>query len=228
MHIRRSAFALRAALAALLVVSGMAGCSSWSKEKKGAVIGAAAGGAVGAVIGNQTGSTARGAIIGAVVGGAAGAIIGHRMDKQARELEQSIPGATVRRVGEGIEVTFASGLLFDFDSDRIRGDARRNLDELARSLDKYPDTDLLIVGHTDDVGTDSYNMGLSERRADSASRYIESQGVRTGIRTVGRGEREPVSSNDSDYGRQKNRRVEVAIYASDALRRQAEREAASR
>jgi len=228
MHIRRSAFALRAALAALLVVSGMAGCSSWSKEKKGAVIGAAAGGAVGAVIGNQTGSTARGAIIGAVVGGAAGAIIGHRMDKQARELEQSIPGATVRRVGEGIEVTFASGLLFDFDSDRIRGNARRNLDELARSLDKYPDTDLLIVGHTDDVGTDRYNATLSERRADSAGRYIESQGVRTGIRTVGRGEREPVSSNASDYGRQKNRRVEVAIYASDALRRQAEREAASR
>jgi len=228
MHIKRSAFALRAALAALLVVSGMAGCSSWSKEKKGAVIGAAAGGAVGAVIGNQTGSTARGAIIGAVVGGAAGAIIGHRMDKQARELEQSIPGATVRRVGEGIEVTFASGLLFDFDSDRIRGNARRNLDELARSLDKYPDTDLLIVGHTDDVGTDRYNATLSERRADSAGRYIESQGVRTGIRTVGRGEREPVSSNASDYGRQKNRRVEVAIYASDALRRQAEREAASR
>jgi outer membrane protein OmpA-like peptidoglycan-associated protein len=228
MQIRGSAFVLRAALAVLLVVSGMAGCSSWSKEKKGAVIGAAAGGAAGAVIGNQTGSTARGAIIGAVVGGAAGAIIGHRMDKQARELEQSIPGATVRRVGEGIEVTFASGLLFDFDSDRIRGDARRNLDELARSLDKYPDTDLLIVGHTDDVGTASYNMGLSERRADSAARYIESQGVRTGIRPVGRGEREPVSSNESDYGRQKNRRVEVAIYASDALRGQARREAASR
>jgi len=186
------------------------------------------GASAGAMIGNQTGSTARGAIIGAVVGGAAGAIIGHRMDKQARELEQSIPGATVRRVGEGIEVTFASGLLFDFDSDRIRGDARRNLDELARSLDKYPDTDLLIVGHTDDVGTGSYNMALSERRAESAARYIESQGVRTGIRPVGRGEREPVSSNDSDYGRQKNRRVEVAIYASDALRGQARREAASR
>ncbi|HZE18851.1 MAG TPA: OmpA family protein [Candidatus Angelobacter sp.] len=228
MQIKGSAFVLRAALAVLLVVSGMAGCSSWSKEKKAAVIGAAAGGAAGAVIGNQTGSTARGAIIGAVVGGAAGAIIGHRMDKQARELEQSIPGATVRRVGEGIEVTFASGLLFDFDSDRIRGDARRNLDELARSLDKYPDTDLLIVGHTDDVGTGSYNMALSERRAESAARYIESQGVRTGIRPVGRGEREPVSSNDSDYGRQKNRRVEVAIYASDALRGQARREAASR
>ncbi|TMQ46940.1 MAG: OmpA family protein [Candidatus Eisenbacteria bacterium] len=228
MQIRKHSAALRAALAVLLVVSGMAGCSSWSKEKKGAIIGAASGGALGAVIGNATGSTARGAIIGAVVGGAAGTIIGHRMDKQAQELQQNIPGAIVRRVGEGIEVTFASGLLFDFDSDRIRGEARRNLDELARSLDKYPDTDLLIVGHTDAVGADQYNMGLSERRADSAARYIESQGVRTGIRTVGRGKREPVASNESDYGRQKNRRVEVAIYASDALRSQAEREAASR
>ena len=228
MQIRKHSAALRAALAVLLVVSGMAGCSSWSKEKKGAIIGAASGGALGAVIGNATGSTARGAIIGAVVGGAAGTIIGHRMDKQAQELQQNIPGAIVRRVGEGIEVTFASGLLFDFDSDRIRGEARRNLDELARSLDKYPDTDLLIVGHTDAVGADQYNMGLSERRADSAARYIESQGVRTGIRTVGRGKREPVASNESHYGRQKNRRVEVAIYASDALRSQAEREAASR
>ena len=152
MQIRKHSAALRAALAVLLVVSGMAGCSSWSKEKKGAIIGAASGGALGAVIGNATGSTARGAIIGAVVGGAAGTIIGHRMDKQAQELQQNIPGAIVRRVGEGIEVTFASGLLFDFDSDRIRGEARRNLDELARSLDKYPDTDLLIVGHTDAVG----------------------------------------------------------------------------
>ena len=228
MQLRGSAFVLRIALAVLLVVSGTAGCSSWSKEQKGAVIGAAAGGAVGGVIGNQTGSTARGAIIGAIVGGAAGAIIGHRMDKQARELEQNIPGAVVRRVGEGIEVTFESGLLFDFDSDRVRSDARRNLDELARSLDKYPDTDLLIVGHTDGVGSDDYNMGLSERRADSAARYIESQGVRTAIRTVGRGEREPVASNDSDYGRQKNRRVEVAIYASEELRRQAAREAGTR
>src|SRR5438046_7556410 len=161
MQIRGHALVLRAALAALLVVSGVAGCPSWSKEKKDAIIGAASGGAVGAVIGNATGSTARGAIIGAVVGGAAGAVIGHRMDKQARELEQNIPGAVVRRVGEGIEVTFESGLLFDFNSDQIRGDARRNLDELARSLDRYPDTDLLIVGHTDAVGTDSYNMDLS-------------------------------------------------------------------
>lgn len=221
------AAALRTMLAVFLV-AGMAGCSSMSKEQKGAVIGAAAGGAAGAVIGKATGSTARGAIIGAVVGGVAGAIIGNRMDKQARELEQNIPGATVTRVGEGIAVTFASGLLFDFDSDRVRSDARHNLDELARSIDKYPDTDLLIVGHTDAVGTDSYNQDLSERRAESAARYLESRGVRTRVRTSGRGELEPIDTNDSDYGRQRNRRVEVAIYASEALKEQARREAASR
>ncbi|HMI31444.1 MAG TPA: OmpA family protein [Candidatus Limnocylindrales bacterium] len=218
---------LRTSLA-LLLVAGMAGCSSMSKEQKGAVIGAAAGGALGGVIGNQTGSTARGAIIGAIVGGAAGAIIGHRMDKQARELEQNIPGAVVKRVGEGIEITFASGLMFDFNSDVIRGEARHNLSELARSIDRYPDTDLLIAGHTDAVGTDSYNQDLSERRADAAARYLESQGVNTRIQTRGLGEREPVATNETDNGRQLNRRVEVAIYASEALREQAKREAASR
>lgn len=213
---------------AVLILAGMAGCSSMSDEQKGVLIGAAAGGAVGGVIGNQTGSTARGAIIGAVVGGAAGAIIGHRMDKQARELEQNIPGAVVRRVGEGIEVTFASGLLFDFDSDRIRGAAAHNLEELASSLERYPDTDLLIVGHTDGTGSDEYNLDLSERRAASAARFLESQGARGSIRRSGLGEREPVASNDSEEGRARNRRVEVAIYASDALRQQAKREASSR
>src|SRR5206468_6231270 len=184
------------------------------------------GGVAGGVIGNQSGSTAKGAIIGAVIGGAAGGLIGHQMDQQAKELEQNIPGATVERVGEGIQVTFASGLLFDFDSDVVRGNARSNLNELARSLSKYPDSDLLIVGHTDDVGTDGYNQKLSERRASSAARYLSSQGVRRArIGTEGLGESEPVVSNESDEGRQKNRRIEVAIYASRALRERARREA---
>lgn len=216
------------ALAGALVLAGVPGCSSLNKEQKGAIIGAAAGAAGGAVVGNATGSTARGAIIGAVVGGAAGAIIGHKMDQQARELEQNIPGAIVERVGEGIQVTFESGLLFDFDSDVVRGSARSNLDELARSLERYDETNLLIVGHTDAVGTDSYNMDLSERRASSAARYLRSRGVDREIDTAGRGEREPVASNDSDSGRSRNRRVEVAIYASpemvDRARRQAQAE----
>lgn len=212
-----------------LVLTGAAGCSSLSGKEKGAIIGAATGGAVGGIIGNNSGSTAKGVIIGAVVGGVAGAIIGNQMDKQAKELEQNIPGATVERVGEGIQVTFASGLLFGFDSDVVRGDARSNLNELANSLDKYDGSNLLIVGHTDAVGSEAYNEDLSERRADSAARYLIGQGVdRDRIGTRGRGETEPVASNESDSGRAKNRRVEVAIYASEEMREQAKREAASR
>jgi outer membrane protein OmpA-like peptidoglycan-associated protein len=198
---------------------GLSGCASMSQKERGAVIGAGAGAAVGGVIGNQTGSTARGAIIGAVVGGAAGAIIGHQMDQQAKELEQNIKGAKVERVGEGIQVTFDSGLLFDFDSDAVRSDAAQNLRELARSLNKYGDSNLLIVGHTDSKGDDSYNENLSLRRANSAASFLANEGVpRTRVSTSGRGESEPVATNDTDAGRQQNRRVEVAIYASEAYR----------
>jgi outer membrane protein OmpA-like peptidoglycan-associated protein len=190
-----------------------------SQQQRGAVIGATAGGAIGGVIGNQTGSTARGAIIGAVIGGAAGAVIGHQMDQQAKEIQQNIPGATVERVGEGIDVTFASGILFPFNSTDILPAGRSNLQELANSLQKYPGSDILIVGHTDSVGTDAYNLDLSQRRSQAASSYLQSLGVpSTRIRTEGRGESEPVVSNDTEEGRQKNRRVEIAIYASEAYR----------
>jgi len=193
---------------------------AWSNKSKGTAAGAATGAVVGGVIGNQTGSTARGAIIGAAVGGTAGALIGHRMDQQAKELEYLIPGAVVTRVGEGIVVTFDSGLLFDFDSSVIRSDAAQNLRQLAASLDKYSDTNLLIVGHTDSVGNDQYNQDLSVRRARAAHQYLSAQGVQTGrMATAGRGEMEPVASNDTDAGRQLNRRIEVAIYA-DATARQ--------
>jgi outer membrane protein OmpA-like peptidoglycan-associated protein len=218
---------LRSLTAVLLLVAA-AGCSSMNKSQKGAVIGAGAGGVVGGVIGHAAGSTATGAIIGAAVGGAAGAIIGHQMDKQAQELQQNIPGAVVQRVGEGITVTFASGLLFDFDSDAVRGNAGSNLNTLAESLEKYDNSDLLIVGHTDDVGTSAYNQDLSERRASSAAEYLRSRGVRRSIRTAGRGEDEPIASNATEEGRSKNRRVEVAIYASEQFRDQAAEQAASR
>lgn len=213
----------RKTLAALIALGTIvtSGCASMSNKERGAVIGAGAGAAVGGVIGNQTGSTARGAIIGAVVGGAAGAIIGHQMDQQAKELDQSIPGAKVERVGEGIEVTFDSGLLFDFDSDRIKPEAAKNLQELASSLNKFGNSNLMIVGHTDSQGEDAYNMALSVRRANAASAYLQSQGVPASrISTAGRGESEPVASNDTDAGRQQNRRVEVAIYASPEYRQQ--------
>jgi outer membrane protein OmpA-like peptidoglycan-associated protein len=206
----------------------LTGCQSLSNKERGAIIGAGAGAAVGGVIGNQTGSTARGAIIGAVVGGAAGAIIGHQMDQQAKEIKQNIPGAVVERVGEGIQVTFESGLLFDHDSDRIKPTAAENLRNLARSLNNYPNTDLVIVGHTDATGPDEYNRDLSQRRSRAAANYLASLGVNPArLRTYGRGESEPVGENTTDTGRQQNRRVEVAIFANAAAREDARRRAAT-
>lgn len=213
--------AMRATAGMLAVAVTLPACSSLNNTQKGAVIGAAGGGAVGAVIGKKVGSTAKGAIIGAAVGGTAGAIIGSRMDKQANELAMEIPGARVERVGEGIVVTFDSGLLFAYDSDAITGNARTNLTNLAESLKKYDDTDVLIVGHTDATGSDSYNQGLSERRAASAARFITTQGVtNTRLRTAGRGESEPIESNDSAEGRAQNRRVEIVIVAGEELKRE--------
>jgi outer membrane protein OmpA-like peptidoglycan-associated protein len=203
-------------------------CSSLSNKERGAIIGAGAGAAVGGVVGNATGNTARGAIIGAVVGGAAGAIIGHQMDQQAKEIKQNIPGAVVERVGEGIQVTFESGLLFDYDSDRIKPAAAENLRSLAQSLNNYPNTDLVIVGHTDNVGSDEYNADLSQRRSRAAANYLASLGVNPNrLRTYGRGETEPVAANTTDAGRQQNRRVEVAIFANAAAREDARRRAAT-
>ena len=205
------------ALSLLLAAGAGLGCAT--KAQTGAVIGAGGGAVVGGVIGKVAGSTAKGAIIGAVVGGAAGAIIGDQMDRQAKELDQNIKGATVERVGEGIQVTFASGLLYDFDSDVVKAEARTNLRELAASLHKYPDTDLVIIGHTDQVGTIDYNQALSERRAQSAAAYLVGQGV-SGARIDARGlgETEPIATNDTEAGRMANRRVEVAIFASKAYR----------
>ncbi|HMB89934.1 MAG TPA: OmpA family protein, partial [Rhodothermales bacterium] len=176
-------------IALLLMVAGltMAGCSSLSNTEKGAAAGAGAGAVVGGAIGKAAGSTAKGAIIGAVVGGTAGAIIGQQMDKQAEELENEIPEADVERVGEGIQVTFDSGILFDFDSSALRPEAKSNLRELANSLQEYDNTDVTIVGHTDSRGSDEYNYALSERRASSAASYLMSLGVaRNRITTFGK------------------------------------------
>jgi outer membrane protein OmpA-like peptidoglycan-associated protein len=212
----------RGASALVVAALSVSACQTLNTNReRGVLTGAAVGGAVGGVIGKHQGSTAKGAIIGATVGGVIGGVIGHQMDQQAKKLEQNIPGAVVERVGEGIQVTFESGLLFDFDSDRVKADAAQNLRNLASSLGEYPNTSLLIVGHTDATGTDSYNQGLSERRAQSTASYLVAQGVSaTRLRTLGLGETEPVASNATEAGMQKNRRVEVAIYASDAYRNQ--------
>ncbi|HUR91360.1 MAG TPA: OmpA family protein [Gemmatimonadaceae bacterium] len=213
-------------VSALLAVSMTAtACSTMNNRDRGAVIGAGTGAVIGGVIGNQTGSTARGAIIGAVLGGAAGAVIGHQMDQQAREIDAAIPGADVTRIGEGIAVTFESGILFPYDSDVLLPAARGNLDQLANSLNKYPGSSLTIVGHADSVGSDSYNQALSERRARAASAYLQSKGVASSrLTALGRGETEPLFSNASEDGRRRNRRVEVAIYASEEYRQRILRE----
>ena len=211
-------------LPALAALASVSACASLSQKEKGAIIGAASGAAVGAAVGNAAGSTAKGAIIGAAVGGTAGAVIGHQMDQQAKEIKQEIPGAVVERVGEGLQVTFESGLLFPYDSDVLTAQAQQNLNTLATSLDKYPNTDIIVVGHTDAVGSDDYNLTLSERRANAAVNYLVNRGVtRARLRAAGRGESEPVAANDTDAGRQQNRRVEVAIFANETLKAQAAR-----
>lgn len=197
-------------------------CNSLTNTQKGAGIGAAAGGTIGALIGKKAGNTAVGAIIGGAIGGTAGAFIGRNMDKQAKEIENSIPGAEVIPAGEGIIVKFDSGLLFEFGKASLSSAAKQNIDNLAASLNKYPNTDILIVGHTDAVGSDAVNDKLSLERANSVSSYAASKGVSNGrLRTSGKGKNEPIASNDTDNGRAQNRRVEIVIVANEAMKAEA-------
>ena len=206
-------------LVALLLGLSAAGCKSLSSTEKGAGAGAGAGAVVGGAIGAATGSTAKGAIVGAALGGVAGAVIGEQMDQQAEELEEELEGAEVARVGEGIQITFDNAILFGFDSAQLSTQAQENLRNLAESLREYPGTELLVVGHTDAVGEEAYNQELSEERAGSAAAYLVETGISPErITTIGKGETEPVASNDTEFGQQQNRRVEMAIFASEAYR----------
>lgn len=207
---------------AALILSGVS-CASMSKTQKGAVIGGAAGAVVGGVIGKAAGSTLVGAILGAAIGGAAGAYIGHYMDKQAAELQRDLEGAKVERIGEGIKITFDSGLLFDVDKSDLKDVSKANIESLAQTLQKYPDTNILIEGHTDSTGADDYNMELSKRRASAVASYLALQSVSTGRFTVmGYGEAQPLGSNETVEGRQTNRRVDLAIMANEKLKKAAE------
>lgn len=199
-----------------------AGCSSLTKTQKGAAIGAGAGGTIGAFIGHSAGNTALGAIIGGAVGGTAGAFIGHKMDKQAAELKQTVPGATVIRQGEGIIVKFDSGILFDSDKADLKPAAQSNLHNLSASLQNNPQTNITIIGHTDNTGTDEHNMDLSIRRAEAVRSFIVSNQV-DGARlaTQGKGKSEPIADNNTVEGRAQNRRVEIAIVANEQMKKQA-------
>ena len=200
------------------------GCSSMSNTTKGAGIGAAAGGALGALIGKAAGNTAAGAIIGAVVGGTAGAAIGNYMDNQAAEMQEDLDGATVERVGEGIKITFDSGILFATNSSTLESQAKTNIQKLATILQKYEDTNIMVTGHTDNTGKKEYNQTLSEKRAKAVADYTEALGVAPSrFSILGLGWDEPVATNDTPEGRRQNRRVEIAIFANEELKEAAEK-----
>ncbi|TDN89365.1 outer membrane protein OmpA-like peptidoglycan-associated protein [Salegentibacter sp. 24] len=199
-----------------------------NNKQKGAVIGSAGGAVIGGVIGNNTGdgNTALGAIIGGVVGGAAGAIIGDRMDEQAKEIEQEIPGAEVERVGEGINVTFdeSSGVYFDSEQYNINAKSEATLNKLADIFEEYPDSNILIEGHTDNTGSEYYNLTLSKNRAQAVTGFLLNQGLnRERFETKWYGESQPKYDNSTAEGRAKNRRVELAIVASEELKEEAKK-----
>jgi len=210
-------------LSAVLILSG---CASWNKTQKGAVVGTAAGGGMGAVIGKAAGNTALGAIIGAAVGGATGAVIGHKMDKQAEEIKKTVPDAKVERVGEGIVVEFSSNVLFGFDKSALSADAKTNLNKLVTVLNSYPDTDIELQGHTDSKGSLAYNQSLSEDRAGAVSGYLSGAGIsRNRVTIKGFGETVPKYDNATADGRTQNRRVEFLISANEKMVAAAKKEA---
>lgn len=211
-------------LAQIIGITFLVSCSSWNNTQKGAVIGAGSGAAIGGVIGNKSGKAGRGAVIGAVVGGAAGTAIGIYMDKQAKKMEEEIKDAEIERVGEDIKVTFESGILFGFDSYSLTPAAQENIMKFAEILNEYPDTNIMIEGHTDSRGTHQYNQTLSERRAMSVKNYLKMQGVDDSrMTTLGHSFDKPVATNDTDEGRAKNRRVEILISANEDLIEKAEK-----
>lgn len=217
-------------LALAFSVTLLFGCEATknaSNTQKGAVIGAGSGAVIGGVIGNNVGkgNTALGAIIGGVVGGTAGGYIGSRMDKQAKQIEQEIPGAEVERVGEGINVTFdeASGVYFDSEKYNLNAKSQETLNKLAGIFKEYPNTNILVEGHTDDTGSDSYNLTLSKNRAQAVTSYMVSNGLDKGrFDTKWYGEAQPKYDNTTAEGRSKNRRVELAIVANEELKKEAE------
>ena len=205
-----------------LLFSGCEAIKSTNNTTKGAVIGTAGGAAVGAGVGKLAGNTVIGAIIGAAVGGVAGGLIGKKMDKQAEELKR-IEGAQVERVGEGIKVTFESGLLFATNKNDLNAASKSSLAQFAQSLKANPETEVLIEGHTDSTGNDNINIPLSQRRAESVANYLQSQGIPTSrLITKGYGSSQPIADNSTKTGQAQNRRVEVAIYANDAMIKSAE------
>jgi outer membrane protein OmpA-like peptidoglycan-associated protein len=205
-------------LGAVALVGSTSACST--KRQTGTLVGAGAGAAIGAAV---SGGSMWGVLAGAAVGGAAGNLIGKEMDKQAKELKQAVPTAEVDRVGEAINMTFDSSVLFATGSATLSAQAKSDLAAASTVLSKYEDTNIRIEGHTDDTGSDSVNQPLSERRAKAVGDVLRANGVAAGRLTeVGFGSSQPKVPNDSDANRATNRRVELGIYANDEMVAQAQ------
>ncbi|KMQ70595.1 OmpA family protein [Chryseobacterium koreense] len=208
--------------ASLLSFTGCESVKNANNQQKGTVIGTAAGAVIGGILGNNIGKGGNapiGAVLGGIVGGVAGNVIGAKMDKQAKEIKETLPGAEVERVGEGIKVTLKENMVnFAFDKSDLQPLAKSNLDKLAEVLKNNPDTNINIYGYTDSKGTDSYNLALSDRRAASVKTYLISKGIASSrMNTMGMGEANPIATNDTDAGRAQNRRVEFAITANEKM-----------
>ncbi|MEN3323918.1 OmpA family protein [Mariniflexile soesokkakense] len=202
-----------------------------NNKQKGAVIGATGGAILGAIIGNNVGKGGNGelgAVIGGVVGGTAGVLIGNKMDKQAQKIEEEIPGAQVERVDDGIVVTFdeGSGVYFDTAKYNINTASQTTLNKLIAVFKEYPDTNLLVVGHTDSQGAEDYNMTLSKNRAYAVTNYLTQKGISSGrLTTNWFGETQPIHDNATAAGRAKNRRVNVAILPNEKMIQDAKNQA---
>jgi outer membrane protein OmpA-like peptidoglycan-associated protein len=221
---------LRKSLPIILLVTFclvlFAGCSTATRSQKGAIIGAAGGGAVGAVVGKVAGNTAMGAIIGATAGGVTGAVIGRNMDRQAEAIAKEMKDAEVIREGEGIIIRFNEKVLFAYDRSDLNTTAKENLDKLNGILMKYPETNITIIGHTDNKGSNSYNQTLSESRAGAVTTYAGQNGINAArLTSMGKGESDPIAVNDTEEGRASNRRVEFVITANDKMKDEATKEA---
>ncbi len=215
-------FTLAIAILSSIFLSSCNAVKNSNNTQRGVAIGAAGGAVLGAVLGNNIGkggNGALGAVLGGVIGGAAGGIIGNKMDKQAREIDNALPGADVVRVGEGIKLVLGENAVrFDFNKSTLTSQAKANLDKLVKVFTEYPDTNIVIYGYTDNKGAADYNLKLSQDRANSVKAYLTKKGLAASrFTTTGMGMADPIESNDTDAGRSKNRRVEFAITANDKM-----------
>ncbi|WP_312346084.1 OmpA family protein [Chryseobacterium binzhouense] len=209
-------------LSSALILSSCEAVQNSNHQQRGTAVGVASGAVIGGILGNNVGkgkNAALGAVLGGVIGGVAGNVIGSKMDKQAKEIKDTLPGAEVERVGDGIKITLNESIVtFAFDSSNLTALAKTNLDKLSEVLVNNPDTNINIYGHTDSKGSDDYNQKLSERRANAVKSYLVSKGIAASrMFALGEGEAMPIASNDTDEGRAKNRRVEFAITANEKM-----------